>query len=569
MGCTEIYNGWLTLVRGVISMSNPSLKKIISCLDRKQSFILEAAAGSGKTWTLIESLKYLLVRNERELKKRKQGIACITFTNIAKNEISKRIDFNPLVLVYTIHEYLWSVIKHYPNELKREIFELNAASKEPIKDLEVVLRNTTLIYSQYGSNYAEGRLFHEDIIKLSKALFSKYLKISKIVSSQYPFIFIDEYQDTEKAVVELLLDGLLMNNIGKITLGFFGDSMQTIYNNGNGKIESPLLETVTKEENYRCSKEVISLLNKVRINLTQFPAGTNLNGSVSFYHCNGSQNNDVNLKTVQRHLTEIQGWAEISKILMLTHKNIANNLNYGQLIAAYELKGRFGRDRLYNRDEVFANFMLGKIEYLSTLHGQADYGELVSFLGTESCKLAKHSDKEKFQTRMTELNHLRQNGTIKDVLDFVFTDFLAKPKRIKEFEFSISQDVLDEHSQKNKKFYDALMQVPYIEVTRLHDFIQESTPFSTKHGVKGAEFDNVLIVIDDSSWNQYKFDAVFAGDTSKSQYERSLNLFYVCCSRAKNNLSVLFLSDLSSKALGTANLWFQNRIYSVSELTPK
>ena len=53
---------------------------------------------------------------------------------------------------------------------------------------------------------------------------------------------------------------------------------------------------------------------------------------------------------------------------------------------------------------------------------------------------------------MTELNHLRQNGTIKDVLDFVFTDFLAKPKRIKEFEFSISQDVLDEHSQKNKKF---------------------------------------------------------------------------------------------------------------------
>jgi DNA helicase-2/ATP-dependent DNA helicase PcrA len=41
--------------------------------------------------------------------------------------------------------------------------------------------------------------------------------------------------------------------------------------------------------------------------------------------------------------------------------------------------------------------------------------------------------------------------------------------------------------------------------------------FSTNHGVKGEEYENVLVVLDDALWNTYKFEAVLSGDTSKSQ----------------------------------------------------
>ena len=37
-----------------------SLNEIKESITQKQSFILEAGAGSGKTWSLVESLKYII-----------------------------------------------------------------------------------------------------------------------------------------------------------------------------------------------------------------------------------------------------------------------------------------------------------------------------------------------------------------------------------------------------------------------------------------------------------------------------------------------------------------------------
>ena len=40
--------------------NNPSLNKILQCIDDKKSFIVEAGAGSGKTRSLIDTLQYIL-----------------------------------------------------------------------------------------------------------------------------------------------------------------------------------------------------------------------------------------------------------------------------------------------------------------------------------------------------------------------------------------------------------------------------------------------------------------------------------------------------------------------------
>lgn len=82
--------------------------------------------------------------------------------------------------------------------------------------------------------------------------------------------------------------------------------------------------------------------------------------------------------------------------------------------------------------------------------------------------------------------------------------------------------------------------------------------FSTKHGTKGDEYRNVLTVIDDTEWKQeYNFDNFFNNTEDKPERKlRTRNLFYVECSRAKENLIVLMLSKLSDESLKNIKNWF-------------
>jgi DNA helicase-2/ATP-dependent DNA helicase PcrA len=50
-------------------------------------------------------------------------IACITFTNIAADEIKQRAKHKNLE-VSTIHDFLWSSIKNYQNDLKKSLVAL-------------------------------------------------------------------------------------------------------------------------------------------------------------------------------------------------------------------------------------------------------------------------------------------------------------------------------------------------------------------------------------------------------------------------------------------------------------
>ncbi|MBY0486133.1 MAG: UvrD-helicase domain-containing protein [Flavobacteriaceae bacterium] len=545
---------------------NESLEKVKESIIGMQSFVLEAGAGSGKTWTLIESLKFLLETKAVELEKQSQKIACITYTNIAKDQITERLDFNDLVEVSTIHEFLWFIIKNYQQNLKTEILDYNESdTKKHISGLEDVIEDTRIEYSQYGRKFEKGQLTHEDILHFSNKLFSNFPKISKLVANKFPYIFIDEYQDTELRTVEIFLDYLRQLNNGKVVIGFFGDSMQKIYNSGVGKIpqkyiDDKSLTVITKTENFRCSLKVIDLLNKIRPSLTQVASGKNLSGNVTFISCNKYLHKpEENYRKTLDWLDSTRGWKieENTKILLLTHRGIANKLGYEKLLAIYDMLD-FGRDRLFNREEIFSNFILESIEDLVRLYQNENYRSFIQKLGIIGFKLNYHEDKSKIRKLMDELILLRQTGTVLEVLKYVFeNNLLAKPLKIQNFLSEIERADLDETQQLFKRFYESLVSNKYGEFILLQNYIDKHTPYSTKHGVKGAEYENVLVVIDDSSWNLYKFNDVFSSSKSNiGRYERTLNLLYVCCSRAKNNLTILSLSEMDSAALGTIKNWF-------------
>jgi len=530
-----------------------TLDKIIEQIVGRSSFVVEAGAGSGKTSSLIETLRYVVEEHGHQLESQGQRVACITFTNVAKNEILSRLDKNPLVFVGTIHEFLWSVISKFQTELKAGVLQLNAANtKSPIADLETIIEDLPIAYGQYGRHFDRGELFHDDVLALSQALFSEYPKIARILADQYPYVFVDEYQDTSKSVVELLIEQYA-TTARKPVVGFFGDSMQQIYSSDLDDITTRAdLKKITKLENYRCSKAVISALNRLRPDLQQVPAGDNAEGDVHmFISATGDPNSYGSVMTQ----LEAHGWAEDNtKVLVLTHRGIAREVGYSQLLAAYG-KLSFGNDRLNKREEAYAEFF-ANIEQIVEAYTSGRTGEFLTLLGQAGYRVRRHSDKQVVFDFMKRILEIRESETVADMLAFAKSSALIRvPAKVTRFEQSIVdvKDDLTDKAQAKRDFQAMLLAVPYSEVVSFERFTNDHTPFSTKHGVKGEEYENVLVIIDDALWNHYKFADVFSGDQSNvKRYEKTRKLLYVCLSRAMSGLAVLSLSPLSVTELAGA-----------------
>ena len=544
-------------------MALSTIEQIYQCIDSKESFVLDAGAGSGKTWSLIETLKYILKKESNSLIRNNQKIVCITYTNVAKNEIIERLENNELVMVSTIHDFLWSCISQFKKELKIKLIELidekitkvqsdldraritttqtyqkNLEKKEKLVNdkNELINSDKNTQYKNYFS-YKNNIISHDEVIELSYKIFASYSMIKKIITDSYPIIFVDEYQDTFPRIINILLDYLFPTN--KILFGFYGDKMQKIYDAGVGKIDCTYnLKNITKSENYRCSISVINLLNKIRDDIEQIPSGINkdIQGGCDFYQRYGS---DFNLENfIFSELKSKLGLADDLhdlKILYLTHRLIAKENGYEEL---YELVNNFGKsDALTKKDEDKCPF----IKFLYQIEKIVSYfqdNKIQSLLKEINFEINSFEDKKNLKNILNKLTSIRKEKIIQDVFDFVIEKkLLQKSQNMNDY---------DLENENNRTYYEDLMKRPYEEIIKANKVTDENTPFSTKHGTKGSEFDNVLVVIDDDAWRNYSFEKYFSGDiTNETIYNRTKNLFYVVCSRAKVNLVVLSLSSLS------------------------
>ena len=100
----------------------------------------------------------------------------------------------------------------------------------------------------------------------------------------------------------------------------------------------------------------------------------------------------------------------------------------------------------------------------------------------------------------------------------------------------------------------------------LYKYIEGHMPFSTQHKIKGLEFKNVLIVLHNGGWNNYNFEYLFNRNVGamltpaqKRSYpnilRRTQKLFYVCCTRAKDNLVVYYPSPSDEVLEGAVSLF--------------
>lgn len=209
-------------------------------------------------------------------------------------------------------------------------------------------------YSMTPKNDNRVKISHKDILVVAEKLFENYPKLSDILKDIADYIFIDEYQDTDPMVINILLIHL-KNSKKQNIIGFFGDSMQAIYDGGVGDIYKYLkdehgekeyaLVVIRKEQNRRNPKTVIDIANKFRNDgLIQIPSsdfnapnmhnGEVVEGSVKFLY--GSSN--INYDIVRKH-DIFNSWdfsnGQDTKELRLTHRLNAQSAGFENLYNLY------------------------------------------------------------------------------------------------------------------------------------------------------------------------------------------------------------------------------------------
>lgn len=122
-------------------------------------------------------------------------------------------------------------------------------------------------------NWEKGLVDHEDILYFSHILVQKKPFILEVLKTKFPYIFIDEYQDTNLIQNDLLLK---LKKLGCI-VGVIGDKAQSIYNFAGANIQIfenfPVDESshYVIKENRRSTEEIVEFLNSLRTDIVQNP----------------------------------------------------------------------------------------------------------------------------------------------------------------------------------------------------------------------------------------------------------------------------------------------------------
>lgn len=554
-----------------------ALYSVFECIRERKSFRLEAGAGAGKTYSLIKALRHVIDEQGAELQRHHQQVACITYTNVATDQITSQIDGHPAVYCSTIHAFCWLLIKGFQPFLRQKLAEISDRWPEMLEEIGGICQRRVeydLGHRRAKQDAPNVYLHHDDVLVLT-VLLMEQKKFRSLFFARFPILFIDEYQDTNIDFTQSIVKHFIASGEGPL-IGLFGDSWQKIYRDGCGLIEHDNLNSIGKKANFRSVKTLVDVLNRIRPDLTQEVKDPDSTGSVAVYHSNdwvgerrkgGHWAGDLPAEEAHkylesvRHRLEVEGWdfsPDKTKILMLTHSILAAEQKYSVLADVFQ----YNNDYIQKENPHIA-FLVDILEPVCILYKNGHYGEMFSVLGANSLSIRTLDDKRAWARDMDKLLELRETGTIGQVIDHL--EAVKRPRlsdAVIRTESKLSKASPEEVAEsRTLTEISKLRDIPYRELVSLAEFLNEHTPFSTKHGVKGAEFENVLVVLG-RGWNQYdwnKFLELSPNNIPNDKidfYERNRNLFYVACSRPKVRLALLFTQKLSASALNTLTDWF-------------
>ncbi|WP_293717259.1 UvrD-helicase domain-containing protein [Stenotrophomonas sp. UBA7606] len=618
------------------SPDTPADLELRGCLDQEppRSFVMVAGAGSGKTTSLIKALAHLGETRGPALRRAGKKIACITYTEVAVGEISEDVGVSSLFHISTIHSFLWSIVRPFQSDIavwvqgrirekigeRREHFEKPRTQKKTKDRLELEMADLEAELAEVqkvdkfdygtGSSYGEGILGHDDILKLAPACIALYPLLRQVVATHFPYIFVDESQDTNPDVVKALRT--IAAEHPKLCVGFFGDPMQRIYMSGAGPIElGEDWVPITKPENFRCPTSVLNVINAIRLEgdgLRQTRGRTRIfdgqeqpvSGTFNLFVLPSDGDRTARLAAVRQwmseHTNDAQWLSDVResdvRLLVLVHRMAASRLGFPALYAA--LNDRAPMSLSEGLSDGTAWPLRPFVQHILPLVVAELAGEsfnVISILRSVSPKLeadrlsgqdaaAALGDLQEALRVLVELLAEGSQATISDVLRHVRdTELLRLDDR---FGVHLADEPQNDDSSGYQNI-QAFIACSVQDLWAYRRYFAEESPFATHHGVKGAQFERVLVVIDDeeANYRQYSYGKYFGyTETSKSDEEhiaageesvldRTRRLFYVCCSRATKDLAVVIFApdvEAAKEAIEKRKLFPQEAIRGIADL---
>lgn len=596
-----------------------TLEKCILSSPRK-SFFLFAGAGSGKTYSLVLLLKKIRNSIGKDLLLQGKNVAVITFTNAATDEIVNRLDYSPVFHISTIHSFVWDVIKYYQTDIKRlycqyiqedirvlyeklekakskttKTYLSNAEKIEQLKEqLEKAKTIEKFVYNPNGSNPEYNALKHAEVIKISAQMILDSMMLQRIIAQRYPIILIDESQDTKKELVDAFFK-IQENFSEEFTLGLLGDQKQRIYTDGKENMANFIpveWEQPVKKMNYRCAKRIIKLANTIGIDLDihaeQTPREDASDGLIRLFvvqQQEGINKDEVEqtvMKIMSDHTADEKWFGKDSdvKILTLEHMMAARRLGFdlffGPLsrVTKYQmtfLQGTVSELEFFTK-EILPIADSIKEDGRGALEVLKAFSPLLSKQNTEKPYDFYLRCREEAVKVATMVN---KNQTIREVVKSICnSQLLTVPEVIRQASSLVAADIAEE-MEEDLQAWVMVMDLPINMVRGYDDYVNQRTCFDTHQGVKGLEFDRVMVIIDDSEAKGFMFsyDKLFgvkeltktdkmhieAGE--ESSVDRTQRLFYVTCTRAKESLAIVMYTSDSEKVKNQAinKGWFSEQ----------
>lgn len=235
---------------------------------------IDAGAGTGKTYTLINKIKYIL---DNKLAFPSEIVA-ITFTNKAATELQERLN-NSEVIVKTFHKYIFDLINKdnhftlFDETTQKEFSQNDLLTITKYKNKQTIFK--PLRYYQYNQHLLTNKLIDFDDI------FLIYLNKFK-GQENIKYLLIDEFQDTNN--LQYLIIKKIINPNTKIIC--VGDINQAIYSfrGANKKIIQKYIKdfgarVYRLSTNYRSNKTIIKFINHFN-NKNKLIANNNQNGVI-------------------------------------------------------------------------------------------------------------------------------------------------------------------------------------------------------------------------------------------------------------------------------------------------
>ena len=210
-------------------------------------------------------------------------------------------------------------------------------------------------------------------------------------------------------------------------------------------------------------------------------------------------------------------------------------------LLAYKFNGLSSRyEAGTDRDRI-----LKRLDLIYELLELYKIGKHNEFLHITKFKVTSTKDKISLSKVMTEISD--DDITVGKVIE------LAEENGL------ISKDDLFTNFIENRGYYlwSRLKKLAFKEYINSIAYLREYVSVITQHKVKGSEYENVLVLLDNGRWNQYNFDTLFGmGSTSEKVQDRTKKLFYVAITRAMKNL-IVYMPTSDSQIIEKAQDYFE------------